>query len=132
LYAFLYGLADRPIFDLHINHYSTKLFRVIIERGLGQYDFYVAMPHFTVYTQPEEYLSVLHMISPHELVLLDKDLPNLQYKCLVVYQDFARDIEKSLNSAANDLLKYPRMRMILPGDDKFPLEINLGFRHVCA
>lgn len=131
-YAFLEALSDRATVDLHIHHYSVDLFRQIIERNLGKYSFYVVMPHFTYTTPPEAYLSVLRSIPSNELVLLDKDVPELKQPCLSVYQDFANDIGGALGSAAADLLKYPRMRMILPSDDNYPIEIDQGFRHFCS
>ncbi|MGI4736602.1 MAG: GntR family transcriptional regulator [Janthinobacterium lividum] len=131
-YAFLDGLGNRATVDLQIHHYSAELFRQIMERSLGKYNFYVVMPHFTTTTLPEDYLSILHTIPPDELVLLDKDLPALKQPCLAVYQDFARDIGESLDSLADDLVKYPRIRMILPSDDNYPIEIDRGFRHFCA
>lgn len=131
-YAFLEALGNRATVDLQIHHYNAELFRQIIERSLGKYSYYVVMPHFTTTTPPEAYLSVLRSIPPAELVLLDKDVPQLKHSCLAVYQDFARDIGGALDSAVADLLKYPRMRMILPSDDNYPVEIDQGFRHFCT
>lgn len=131
-YAFLAALGDRATVNLEIHHYNAYLFQQIIERNLGKYNYYVVMPHFTHSTPAEDYLSVLRTIPPTELVLLDKDVPDLKYQCLSVYQDFANDIGGALDSAAADLLKYPRMRMILPSDENFPIEIDRGFRQFGA
>jgi DNA-binding transcriptional regulator YhcF (GntR family) len=131
-YAFLEALGNRATVDLQIHHYNPDLFQQIIERSLGKYSYYVVMPHFTATTPPEAYLSVLRSIPPAELVLLDKDVPQLQHQYLAVYQDFARDIGGALDSAVADLLKYPRMRMVLPSDDNYPVEIDQGFRHFCT
>ncbi len=131
-YAFLEALGDRATVDLQIHHYSAELFKGIIERSIGKYSYYVVMPHFTYTTPPEAYLSVLRTIPPAKLVLLDKDVPELHYDCLAVYQDFARDIGGALDAATADLVKYPRMRMILPSDDNYPVEIDQGFRQFCT
>ncbi|MGI4884046.1 MAG: GntR family transcriptional regulator [Janthinobacterium lividum] len=131
-YAFLEALGSRATVDLQIHHYSAELFRQIIAANLGKYNYYVVMPHFTYTTPPEEYLSVLRTIPAAELVLLDKDVPALGLDCLAVYQDFARDIGGALDSAVAELVKYPRMRMVLPSDESFPVEIDQGFRHFCT
>ena len=131
-YAFLETLGSRATVDLQIHHYNAELFRQIIAANLGKYNYYVVMPHFTHTTPPEDYLRVLRSIPPAQLVLLDKDVPVLKYNCLAVFQDFARDIGGALDSAAADLRKYPRMRMILPSDENYPVEIDQGFRHFCA
>ena len=131
-YAFLEALGSRATVDLQIHHYSAELFRQIIAANLGRYNYYVVMPHFTYTTPPEAYLRVLRSIPAAELVLLDKDVPALGTGCLAVYQDFARDIGGALDSAAAELAKYPRMRLILPSDENFPVEIDQGFRHFCT
>ncbi len=131
-YAFLEALGSRATVHLEIHHYSAELFRQIIAANLGKYSHYVVMPHFTYTTPPEEYLRVLRSIPPAQLVLLDKNVPELDYPCLAVYQDFALDIGGALDSAAADLIKYPRMRMILPSDENFPMEIDQGFRYFCT
>ena len=74
-YAFLEALGDQATVDLQIHHYNAQLFREIVERNLGKYNYYVVMPHFTLATPPEAYLRVLQLIPPPELLLLDKDLP---------------------------------------------------------
>jgi DNA-binding transcriptional regulator YhcF (GntR family) len=130
-YAFLDALGNRATVDLQIHHYNADLFRQIIERNLGKYNYYVVMPHFTTSTPPEDYLSVLRSIPPEELLLIDKNVPALVGPQPAVYQDFARDIGEALDSAAPDLVKYNRMRMILPSDENFPVEIDQGFRQFC-
>jgi DNA-binding transcriptional regulator YhcF (GntR family) len=131
-YAFLEALGDQATVDLHIHHYSVSLFQEIIDKNLGKYNYYVVMPHFTLDTDKAAYLKVLNSIPSEELVLLDKDIPELKKPVLSVFQDFASDIGEALNSVATDLLKYPRMRMILPSDDNFPVEIDRGFREFCV
>lgn len=130
-YAFLDALGNHATVDLQIHHYHAELFRQIIERNLGKYNYYVVMPHFTTSTPPEDYLCVLRTIPPDELLLIDKNLPALAGEIPAVYQDFARDIGEALDSAASELVKYPRMRMILPSDENFPVEIDQGFRQFC-
>ena len=129
-YAFLEGLGDQAAVDLQIHHYNAHLFEEIIERNLGKYNYYVVMPHFTLATAKEEYLRVLNRIPPAELVLLDKDVPELRH-CLGVFQDFNRDLAGALDELAGELQRYPRMTMILPSDDNYPLEIDRGFRQFC-
>jgi DNA-binding transcriptional regulator YhcF (GntR family) len=130
-YAFLEALGDQATVDLHIHHYNVHLFEEIIERNLGKYNYYVVMPHFTLATRPEEYLRVLNLIPPQELVLLDKDIPELKQPVISVFQDFNRDIGGALDGLAEVLMRYPRMVMLLPSDDNYPVEIDRGFRQFC-
>jgi DNA-binding transcriptional regulator YhcF (GntR family) len=109
-YAFLKALGDKATVDLQIHHYNAAHFQGIIQKNLGKYNYYVVMPHFTQDVDKVNYVNVLKTIPPHELVLLDKDVPEL----------------------ADLLRKYSRMVLILPSDGNYPTEIAHGFRSFCV
>jgi hypothetical protein len=44
------ALRKKVKVDLHIHHYSTPLFKEIMEENLGKYQYYVIMPHFVSHT----------------------------------------------------------------------------------
>lgn len=130
-YAFLNTLGDKATVDLQIHHYNATHFQEIIRKNLGKYNYYVVMPHFTQDVDKVNYVNVLKTIPPHELVLLDKDVPQLTDAPLSVFQQFDDDICQALEKA-NDLLnKYSRMVLILPSDGNYPTEIAHGFRSFC-
>ncbi|QJW90365.1 GntR family transcriptional regulator [Spirosoma taeanense] len=130
-YAFLKALGDRATVDLQIHHYSAQHFQEIIEKNLGKYNYYVVMPHFTQDLDKADYLKVLATIPTNELVLLDKDVPELTGNSLSVYQNFDKDICEALETAQDLLTKYSRMVLVLPGDGNYPVEIAHGFRSFC-
>lgn len=130
-YAFLKALGDKATVDLQIHHYSAAHFQEIIQKSLGKYNYYVVMPHFTHDLDKADYLRVLESIPANELVLLDKDVPELSGNPLSVFQDFAKDISGALENARDLLHKYSRMVLILPGDGNYPAEIAQGFRTFC-
>ncbi len=130
-YAFLNTLGERAKVDLHIHHYNALLFREIIEDNLGHYNYYVIMPHFFHQTDRVDFLKIIKSIPPEELVLLDKDLPELQSNHLAVYQDFEKDIYHALESAEDLLQKYRKMVLIFPSDGNYPYDIVKGFRQFC-
>ena len=130
-YSFLKELGDKATVDLQIHHYSAWHFHKIIQKNLGKYNYYVVMPHFTQDLDKADYLSVMETIPANELVLLDKDVVELPYAPLSVYQDFNKDICESLEKAQDLLVKYNRMVLILPSDGNYPTEIAHGFRSFC-
>ncbi len=130
-YAFLNTLGDRAKVDLHIHHYNAALFKEIIENNLGKYNYYVIMPHFCQETDKADYVKIIKSIPAEELVLLDKDLPELQSEHLAVYQDFEKDIFNALESAEDLLAKYQKLIIVFPGDGNYPGEIVKGFRLFC-
>jgi DNA-binding transcriptional regulator YhcF (GntR family) len=120
------GLGKKVKVDLHIHHYSTPLFKEIIEENLGKYQYYVIMPHFVSHTPSSDYNKIIKKIPPDELMLLDKNLPELGNKHMSVYQDFKQDIYDSLVSAKGLLKKYDRLLTILPQYHNHPAEILDG------
>ncbi|WP_162055093.1 GntR family transcriptional regulator [Pontibacter pamirensis] len=130
-YSFLKTLGDKATLDLHIHHYDVQVFKDIIEKNLGKYNYYVIMPHFSYDADQNEYKRILKSIPSEELVLLDKDLPSLNSKYLAVYQDFEKDIFNALQSALDLLNKYQKLTLIFPVDGQYPIEILNGFRYFC-
>ena len=130
-YAFLKGLGDKATVDLHIHHYDAHLFKEIINKSLGKYNYYVIMPHFFQHADQGEYMPTIKRIPKEELVILDKDLPELEGKYLAVYQEFKKDIFKALESTVDLLKKYQKLVLIFPFGEHYPVEIMQGFRLFC-
>jgi DNA-binding transcriptional regulator YhcF (GntR family) len=120
------SLGKKVKIDLHIHHYSTPLFKEIMEENLGKYQYYVIMPHFVSNANRSDYIKIIKKIPPDELMLLDKNLPELGNKHMSVYQDFRQDIYDSLVSAKDLLKKYDRLTTILPHYHNHPAEILNG------
>lgn len=129
-YAFLNTLGEKAVVDLQIHHYNARLFEEIIDKNLGLYNYYVVMPHF-YQEEKKAALKILDRIPTNELILLDKDLPDLKNQ-LSVYQDFERDVFQALETANDLLTKYQRFILIFPGDENHPIEIVRGVRYYCA
>jgi DNA-binding transcriptional regulator YhcF (GntR family) len=55
-------LGDKAKVDLHIHHYNPALLEESIDANLGNYHYYVVMPHFFDYSNEQEYLPVLKKI----------------------------------------------------------------------
>lgn len=131
-YSFLKALGDRATVDLQIHHYNASHFQDIIDQNLGKYNYYVVMPHFTQGLDKVNYRQVLERIPANELVLLDKDVPELAGEPLTVYQRFDKDIFEALETAQDLLQKYHRLVLIFPGDGNYPVEIVSGIRAFCV
>jgi DNA-binding transcriptional regulator YhcF (GntR family) len=127
--AFVKSLGDSVFVDLHMHHHSVALFENLINNHLGDYDYYVIMPHF--YDHPEEVLRIIRQIPSEQLILLDKDLPALTGDYAAVYQNFEKDINEALYEALPALKKYENMIFVNPGIDPYPDEIKKGFQYFC-
>jgi len=127
--AFVKSLGDSVFVDLHMHHHSVALFENLINNHLGDYDYYVIMPHF--YDHPEDVVRIIKQIPADQLILLDKDLPVLNGNYAAVYQDFEKDINEALYEALPSLKKYENMIFVNPGIDPYPEEIKKGFQYFC-
>jgi DNA-binding LacI/PurR family transcriptional regulator len=123
-------LGDKGKVDLHIHHYNPALLEESIDANLGNYHYYVVMPHFFDYIDEHEYLNILKKIPTDQLILLDKDLPKLK-KQSAVFQDFRNDIYGALNVVVDLIAKYKRLTIIYPLDRHHPPEIKDGVLQFC-
>ncbi|MES2332123.1 MAG: GntR family transcriptional regulator [Bacteroidota bacterium] len=119
-------LSKKVKVDLHIHHYSIPLFKEIMDESLGKYQYYVIMPHFVSDAKRSDYMKIIRKIPPDELMLLDKNLPELGNRHMSVFQDFKQDVYDSLVSATDLLKKYDRLTTILPQYHNHPAEILDG------
>lgn len=128
--AFVKTLGEGVFVDLHIHHSNVQLFDSLISNNLGDYDHYVIMPHF--YEQPEKVLEILRQIPEQQLLLLDKDMPEIKGRHAAVYQNFEKDIYEALYEALPSLKKYNSLVFVNPSSIvPYPPEIKKGFQYFC-
>jgi len=127
--AFVENMSRNVNIDLHIHHSNINIFRNLIKNSLGEYNYYVIMPHF--YEKAEEAIEVLKMIPPEKLVLLDKDIDLSSKRHSSVFQNFEKDIVYALNEAIDLLKVYKKLILIFPTIIPYPKEIIKGFRIFC-
>jgi DNA-binding transcriptional regulator YhcF (GntR family) len=127
--AFVQTMGNRAVFDLKIHHSNVQVLESQLEEHLGDYDYYVIMPHF--YEDLDRATALLKTIPPDKLVLLDKDLPGFSASYTAVFQDFRTDINNALEEGFDLLGKYRELVLIPPSLVTHPPEIVVGFRNFC-
>jgi len=125
-YSFLEELGGKAKVDLQIHHYNPQLLKEILEQSTGKYDYYVIMPHFFADADIDECLGICKTILPHELILLDKNLPQLGQVHKGVYQDFKQDVYEALLTCTSLTCKYDSITLIFPNGAHHPEEIIEG------
>jgi DNA-binding transcriptional regulator YhcF (GntR family) len=128
--SFSQTFGKKATIDLKIYHSNTRLFSDIIDANLGEYDYYVIMPHF--YEDIETAYEVIRKIPADQLFVLDKDLPYPGISYSAVYQDFKQDITEALESGLSTLRKYELLTLVYPKNPRYPNEIVVGFRNFCT
>jgi DNA-binding transcriptional regulator YhcF (GntR family) len=127
--AFVENLGRNVNVDLHIHHSNANIFKNLIKNSLGEYDYYVIMPHF--YEKAEEAIEALKLIPAEKLILIDKDIDLNTKKHSSVFQNFEKDIVAALNEAVDLLNVYKKLILIFPTMIPYPKEIIKGFRIFC-
>ena len=127
--AFVENMGRNVNVDLHIHHSNINIFKNLIKNSLGEYDYYVIMPHF--YEKAEEAIEILKLIPSEKLILLDKDVDLNSKKHSSVFQNFEKDIVSALNEAVDLLKVYKKLILIFPTMIPYPKEIIKGFRIFC-
>ncbi|CAG5006434.1 hypothetical protein DYBT9275_03818 [Dyadobacter sp. CECT 9275] len=127
--AFVENVGRNVNVDLHIHHSNINIFKNLIKNSIGEYDYYVIMPHF--YEKADEVVEILKLIPAEKLILLDKDIDLNSKKHSSVYQNFEKDIVTALNDAKDLLNVYKKLILIFPTIIPYPKEIIKGFRIFC-
>ena len=127
--SFVQTLGKHAVVDLKIHHGITKVFEGLIETHLNDYDYFVIMPHF--YDDAECAFKIIKKIPVEKLIILDKELDDINDSYPSVYQDFKNDIIDALESGLHLLNKYNKLILVYPKFIPYPKEISLGFKKFC-
>jgi DNA-binding transcriptional regulator YhcF (GntR family) len=127
--AFVQAMETHAAIDLKIHYSNARVFCNLLENHLHEYDYYVIMPHF--YENAEEAYAMIRRIPTDKLLILDKDLSNLNTPYAAVYQDFRNDIGDALQTGLPLLKKYKKLILVFPKLISYPEEIVVGFRNFC-
>lgn len=127
--AFLQTLGDDATVDIKIHHFSTQILKSLVANNLGDYDYFVVMPHF--HDDPAEAMRILKTIPEDQLLILDKNIPHSGLNCPAVYQDFENDLVDALEQGLDLLEKYNKLYLLYPKSAAYAPEIVRGFRNFC-
>ncbi len=127
--AFVKKLSDKAAIDFYVYNNDFSLFKKLLTRKLGEYNYYVIIPHFM--EGGEKAHEVINAIDKSKLILLDKVLPGVNGNYGAVYENFEKDIYLSLEQSLTRLSNYHTLKLIFPEQSYFPIEIVKGFKDFC-
>ena len=124
-YAIKEALPEGTQLHLFFHHYDRQLFGSLIQNNLGQYTYYVVMPHFN-----EDVSEAVGQIPKDKLVVIDKEVEKLPGEYAAVFQNFTADVFAALSSGLDRLREYRRLTLVRSsGPFQFvPAGIGEGFR----
>ena len=77
---------------IHLHNQNIGFFEYLVEENLDIYDYYVVTPHFSIDAETRKRLvKTLSRIPNRKLILLDRNIEEMQGNIVVVYQDFEND-----------------------------------------
>lgn len=99
--SFTQHIGSNASVQVFFHHYDDVRFNNLIRENLGQFNFYVIMPHFN-----HDVSEVLMKIPENRLLIIDKEVPRLKGKYAVICQNFKDDIYEALNSGIDQIRNY--------------------------
>ena len=127
--AFVKKLDLYATVDLQIHHCDSQVLEKIVIESLGKYDYYIIMPHFR--TESESVVSALNKIPKDRLLLLNKDLQQLEGEYGCVFEDFELDIHQALYTGLDPIKKYKKLYLVFPTENYYCVGIKTGFVNFC-
>lgn len=122
------NLGEAISVNMFFHHHNLKVFENLILNNLGNYNFYVVMPHFK-----EDVSKILQNIPKEKLLILDIDTPKLGDDYAILYQDFEKNIYQGLSDALLLIKKYQTLSLVLSSKNfqYTPIGIINGFEKFC-
>lgn len=127
--SFVAALGNNAAIDFYIYNNDFALFRKLLSSKTEDYTHYVIIPHFI--EGGEKAHEVINTIPKNKLILLDKQVAGITGEYAAVYENFAKDIYKALENAAERLSNYHTLKIIFPKSSYYPVEIIDGFNRFC-
>ncbi|MEM7511475.1 MAG: GntR family transcriptional regulator [Bacteroidota bacterium] len=127
--ALVERMGEEANTTIFLHNYQARRFQSFVLDNLGLYDYYIISPHFQ--DDPEIAFKTIGKIPTSKLILLDKDLPNLNKGYGLIYQDYAKDIIYAVQQAREELSKYQKIFLVFPRNRLASTGIKSGFSKIC-
>ncbi|TDQ80157.1 GntR family transcriptional regulator [Sphingobacterium yanglingense] len=128
--AFSQEIVEIASIDLFVYNSDVSYLRSLLTNLTKIYDYYVIFPHFKEgRDRAPEVISKL--IPIEKLLVLGKNLPEIQGEYPAVFENYEADIYSALEKALPELSKYHSLKLIFPDHSDYPKAIIKGFYKFC-
>lgn len=128
--SFVNNMPQDAIIDLQVHHSEASVLEKILLENLGKYDHYVIMPHLKEET--DDIKAVINRIPKDKLILVNKDLEDIDGEYACVYEDFEMDIYHGLYSGISKIRKFHKLYLVFPTTNYYCSGIKKGFVRFCG
>ncbi len=124
--SFIDELGPDFTIDVFFHYYNIKQFSRFLKNNLGDYNYYVIIPHFN-----QDISGLLKDLPMDSLLLLDGDVPTIS-QCAGIFQQFEKDVYHALTEGLHLMHKYNRINLFAGSDFQFiPDGIRQGLSRFC-
>ena len=123
------NLPEEAQINIHLYNYKKELFRKLFAENIGNYHYYMLIPHLI--ENDENIEKLLKKIPERRLIMLDRGITGYDGDHLTVCGNSQLDIFSSLSKAVEYLKKYKLIKLVLAEEEYFHLEILTGFQQFC-
>jgi DNA-binding transcriptional regulator YhcF (GntR family) len=127
--AFVNYAGKEVAVDIFTYNYKSDNFRDIINNHLGNYHYYVIMPHLIEET--DENIKCLKKISGERLIFLEQSMPSLLSANSSISCNSGEEIFNVLQQNAKYFKKYKTLNLVLTEEEYFDSALISGFRNFC-
>ncbi|MEY4384494.1 MAG: hypothetical protein RI995_2036 [Bacteroidota bacterium] len=115
--------------DIFTFEYRTKNFQEIINQQLGNYHYYVILPHLV--EENEETFKTLKKIAGDRLIVLEQGFSNLQHQYGKITLSNLFNLESIFNPHINLFKNYKGFNLVLTEDEYFDSNLITSLRNFC-
>ncbi|GGF69081.1 GntR family transcriptional regulator [Wenyingzhuangia marina] len=136
--SFIDELGDDFNIDIEIYHCDESHFLKLLEKNIGNYDYYVIMPHFKSnhakeFSFSDKAVEVIKKIPRNQLVILDNNDLSVDGDIIEIYQDFENDVYNALLNGKDKIINHKKMIVRIPENEQFSYQhkIYRGCKKFC-
>lgn len=126
---FCQNLGKSVSIDIFTYQYKTKQFQEIMTQQLGNYHYYIVLPHLI--EDNDENLKCLKKIPSDRLIILDHSFSSISHTFASIVCRPSDQINKVFNAQLNLFNKYRSFNLVLTEEDYFDADVINGCRKFC-
>lgn len=130
--SFSNHMDNNTEYTIRLFNQDIDLFEKFILENLGEFDYYVITPHLPLTPKSQtRMINVLKKIPNRQLVLLDRDIQELQGNYISVFQDFEHDVVEGLEQAKASIAKYSKLNIFTMKGSLYGKLLHQGIQRYC-
>jgi len=127
--AFVNAAGKDVTVDIFTYNYKSENFRDTINNHLGNYHYYVIMPHLI--DETEDNIKCLKKISSERLIFLEQSMKAFENSTAHVLSNSEYEISSVMQQHIKHFKKYKTLNLVLTEEEYFDSELITGFRNFC-